>query len=178
MNFLLHSPLNFHEAYVKNLDDVFLGVGIMGCFLDLEMDLYSEVCQASEVEIFSKIVHGWNLWTIFSWSSILDVWHGSEYATVYYRSSNLADLWQIDKLWLQIAWWILFIASLEDMLIYWLTLKFLQLKNWNTFDYCLISLFMPNLLMVVVHKNILHTESHLQLTSTSLVKRARPLSRH
>ena len=121
MSFLLHSPLNFHEAYVKNLDDFFLGVGIMGCFLDLEMDLYSEVCQACEVEIFSKIVHGWNLWTIVSWSSILDVWHGSEYATVYYRSSNLTDLWQIDKLWLHIAWWILFIASLEDMLIYWLT---------------------------------------------------------
>ena len=31
------------------------------------------------MELFAKIVNGWKPWTIFAKSSIVDVWHGSEY---------------------------------------------------------------------------------------------------
>ena len=42
--------------------------------------MYSEPCQISEMELFAKIVHGFQSLFIFAKSSISDVWHGSEYA--------------------------------------------------------------------------------------------------
>ena len=42
---------------------------------------YSELCQASNMELSAKIVNGWNLLTIFAKRSILDVWQGSKYAS-------------------------------------------------------------------------------------------------
>ena len=35
------------------------------------------------MELFMEIVNGWKLLTIFAKSSILDIWLGSEYASVY-----------------------------------------------------------------------------------------------
>ena len=43
--------------------------------------MYSEPCQTSKMELFAKIVKR-HLATIFAKSSVLDVWHGSEYASV------------------------------------------------------------------------------------------------
>ena len=43
--------------------------------------MYSEWSQTSKMELFAKIVHGVQLLTIFSKSSILGVWLGSKYAS-------------------------------------------------------------------------------------------------
>ena len=40
-----------------------------------------QTCQISKKELFSNIVWGWKPLTIFEKSFILDVWHGSEYAS-------------------------------------------------------------------------------------------------
>ena len=41
----------------------------------------SEPCQAFAMELFAKIVDGLKLLTIFTNTSILSVWHGSEYVS-------------------------------------------------------------------------------------------------
>ena len=43
---------------------------------------YSEPCQTSNTEVFAEIGNGFQLLTIFSKSSILDVSQGSEYTCV------------------------------------------------------------------------------------------------
>ena len=45
-------------------------------------EAYSEPCQTSTMKCFAKMVNGWKLLTIFAKHSILDYWHGSEYASV------------------------------------------------------------------------------------------------
>ena len=42
---------------------------------------YSEICQTSEMERFAKIISGFYSLTFFTKRSILDVWHGSAYAS-------------------------------------------------------------------------------------------------
>ena len=42
---------------------------------------YLEPRQISKMELFEKLVNGFQLLTIFIKSSILDVWQGSEYAS-------------------------------------------------------------------------------------------------
>ena len=37
--------------------------------------------KTSKMELFVKIVNGWKTFTIFTQSSVLDVWHGSEYVS-------------------------------------------------------------------------------------------------
>ena len=49
------------------------------CYVYSEHMVYSEPCQTTEMELFANIV---NDLTIFTKSSILDFWQGSEYATV------------------------------------------------------------------------------------------------
>ena len=39
---------------------------------------YSETCQASKMEHFSKIVNGWNFFTNLEERSILDIWQDSK----------------------------------------------------------------------------------------------------
>ena len=45
-------------------------------------EAYSELCKLCKMEVFAKIVNGFQLITIFAKSSFLDVWQGSEYATI------------------------------------------------------------------------------------------------
>ena len=45
-------------------------------------EAYSELSRISKMDLFMKIIHGWEPFTIFAKTSILDVWLGSEYATV------------------------------------------------------------------------------------------------
>ena len=44
-------------------------------------EAYSEPSQTSKIELFEKVVNGFQPLTIFEKSSILDVWQGSEYAS-------------------------------------------------------------------------------------------------
>ena len=46
---------------------------------------YSQPCQISKTELFLKIVNVWRLLVIFARSSILDVWHCSEYTSAWYE---------------------------------------------------------------------------------------------
>ena len=63
-----------NQSYLKRfLDSTFL--------YQLHPEAYSEPCQISKMECFSKIVKGCLSLTIFAKCSILDVWQGSEYAT-------------------------------------------------------------------------------------------------
>ena len=57
-------------------------------FLDIA-EAYSEPCQTSEAKLFEEIVKVWKLVVIFVKSSILDVWHGSEYTSAYYKVCKL-----------------------------------------------------------------------------------------
>ena len=47
-----------------------------------ETETYSELCQTSKMNSFTKTVNDFQPITIFSKSSILDVWQRSEYASV------------------------------------------------------------------------------------------------
>ena len=51
--------------------------------------MYAEPRQICEMELFSKIVDSFQLLTVFSKSSILDVCLGPEYVSVYLRNSKL-----------------------------------------------------------------------------------------
>ena len=44
-------------------------------------EAYLKSCQTSRMELLVKIVNGWKPLSIFAKSSILDVWHGFEYAS-------------------------------------------------------------------------------------------------
>ena len=52
-------------------------------FLDFgsNSEVYSEPCQTSKMESFAKILSNYKLLSIFAKYSILDVSHGSEYAS-------------------------------------------------------------------------------------------------
>ena len=41
-------------------------------------EVNSEPCQTSKIEVSTKIVHGFSFWTIFTKSSILDLWQDSK----------------------------------------------------------------------------------------------------
>ena len=43
--------------------------------------VHKENCQISKIKLCAKISNGWMLVTIFTKSSILDAWQGSEYAS-------------------------------------------------------------------------------------------------
>ena len=45
-------------------------------------EVYSELCQTTKMKRFTKIVINYESLTIFAKCSILDVWQGSEYASV------------------------------------------------------------------------------------------------
>ena len=47
--------------------------------LEANSEAYSEPCQTSKMEVFTKIVNGFSFLTIFAKSSILDVWQDSEF---------------------------------------------------------------------------------------------------
>ena len=47
------------------------------------LEAYSEACQTSKMELFAKTINGWKSLTIFAKISILDVWQGSEYTSVF-----------------------------------------------------------------------------------------------
>ena len=53
-------------------------------------DVYSEPCQTSTFDLFTKIVYNWKALRICAKSYISDIWQGSnylsEYACVLYRS--------------------------------------------------------------------------------------------
>ena len=49
--------------------------------------------EASNMELFAKIVNEWKLLTIFEKNSILDVWQGSEYASAQCKVNCLAKFW-------------------------------------------------------------------------------------
>ena len=57
--------------------------------------MYSEPCQTSKKELFAKTVNSWMPLNIFTKSSILDVWQGSEYASVaqVQRSTGSIGVW-------------------------------------------------------------------------------------
>ena len=40
------------------------------------------------IELFPKIINGWNLLTIFTKSFILDIWQGSEYTSEYCKRAE------------------------------------------------------------------------------------------
>ena len=44
-------------------------------------ETYSEQCRTSKMKRFAEIVYTCKVLTIFAKRSILDVWHGSEYAS-------------------------------------------------------------------------------------------------
>ena len=43
--------------------------------------MYSEPCQTSEMDLFTKIVTYWKQFTHSTKNSILDVWQGSQYVS-------------------------------------------------------------------------------------------------
>ena len=47
-------------------------------------EVYSELCQTYKMELFAKIVNGFQLLTIFAKNAILDVLQGFECASVVY----------------------------------------------------------------------------------------------
>ena len=49
--------------------------------INKRVEAYSEHWQQSQIELFAKIVNGFQPLIIFTKSSILDVWQGSEYAS-------------------------------------------------------------------------------------------------
>ena len=51
--------------------------------------MYAEPWQICKMEVFSKIIDSFQLLTVFSKSSILDVLLGPEYVPVYLRNSKL-----------------------------------------------------------------------------------------
>ena len=53
-------------------------------------ETYSEPCQISKMELFAQIGNGLKLLTSFTRSSIFDVYHGSEYASVI-RSDKISN---------------------------------------------------------------------------------------
>ena len=54
----------------------------VGVTIHYYTEAYSQHCQTSEMECFAKIVNGWKAFTIFPKQLTLDVWQGSEYASV------------------------------------------------------------------------------------------------
>ena len=51
---------------------------------ELSLEVYSEPCQTFKMDQFPKLVNSWKPLAILTKSSILDIWQGSEYASVYY----------------------------------------------------------------------------------------------
>ena len=49
--------------------------------LEANLEAYSETYQTSKIEVFTKIVNGFSFLTIFTKSSILDIWQDSEFAS-------------------------------------------------------------------------------------------------
>ena len=60
-----------------------------GKTLEANSEAYSEPCRTSKMEVLGKIVSRFLFLTIFTKSSILDVWQDSEFAS---EPSN--DLWK------------------------------------------------------------------------------------
>ena len=54
--------------------------------------VYSEPIQKSKMEHFAKIANRWKLLTFFRKPFILDVWQGSEYASVYDNINSTVSL--------------------------------------------------------------------------------------
>ena len=62
---------------------------LVGCYLwysnsfknetSVTLEAYSELCQTSKMEVFTKIVNGFSFLTIFAKSSISDLWQNSEF---------------------------------------------------------------------------------------------------
>ena len=63
---------------------MFLIKHINNAFFDHKyVKAYSEHCQTSKMELFTKISNGWKLLTIFEKRPIFDVWQSSEYALLF-----------------------------------------------------------------------------------------------
>ena len=52
-------------------------------FVEKISEVYSKHCQTFKMEIFAKIVNGFQPLTFFAKSSIVEVWQGSEYASAF-----------------------------------------------------------------------------------------------
>ena len=73
--------------------------------MEANSEAYSEPCQTSKMEVFTKIVNGFSFLTIFAKSSILDVWQDSEFASEAnndLRKKLILAVWQ----GFQINFWI------------------------------------------------------------------------
>ena len=53
---------------------------------------YFQSCNASNMELFAKIVDGWKLLTIFEKSFILDIWRNSDYTSEGYLTTSLLNI--------------------------------------------------------------------------------------
>ena len=66
--------------------------------MEANSEAYSEPCQTSKMEVFTKIVNGFSFLTIFAKSSILDVWQDSEFASkASYDFAEKASYLMYDK---------------------------------------------------------------------------------
>ena len=54
------------------------------------VEVNSEPSQTSNMDLFAKIINGWKTLTIFAKRSILDIWLGSEYASVWTSYSYIS----------------------------------------------------------------------------------------
>ena len=78
---LLESKVE-ESAEIADLDFCEINDITLGFYLALS-EIYPEPCGAFQMERIAKIVNGWIPLTFFAKSSVLDVWLGSEYVSVY-----------------------------------------------------------------------------------------------
>ena len=61
-------------------------------------ETYSEASQAPKMELFAKILEGFQPLTVFEKNSVLDVWLGSEYASEYTTTTGLKETLQLPNI--------------------------------------------------------------------------------
>ena len=57
----------------------------------IHSEAYLEPCQTSKMNLFGKIVDGFLPWSVFVKSSILDVWQGFEYTSIYSKCKKIQN---------------------------------------------------------------------------------------
>ena len=71
----------FHAKELHVLSSLSLLFNLYSTIKVLSTEAYSEACQTSKVELFAKLVTGFQPLNVFRKCSILDVWLSSEYAS-------------------------------------------------------------------------------------------------